>query len=183
MRYADVYPLTPNLAKARALASGNGRTAILYTTNFPPLPQQAQIVKTDLAAIGLRVRIETFTLQDGISRLTQPDAPFDLASVGWSPGYPDPHAILNALLQEGAEPAFNDPTYERKLASAARLSGPERYLTYGTLDLDLARNGAPLAVFGNSTIHDFFSTRIGCQASDFYGIDLNALCVRRNPLR
>ncbi len=182
-RDAHVYPLTPNLANARALANGNGRTAILYTANFTPLPQQAQIVKTDLAAIGLRVQIETFTLQDLISRTTEPSAPFDLAWVGWGPSFPDPYAILNALLEDGFGPAFNNPTYQRKLAAAARLSGPERYLTYGKLDLDLARNGAPLAVFGYSTLHDFFSARIGCQAVGFYGIDLNALCVRPNADR
>ena len=57
--------------------------------------------------------------------------------------------MLNALLEDGIEPTFNDPTYQRKLAAAARLSGPERYLTYGKLDLDLARNAAPLVAFGN----------------------------------
>ena len=34
-------------------------------------------------------------------------------------------------------------------AAAARLAGPQRYLTYGALDLDLARNTAPLAALGN----------------------------------
>jgi YVTN family beta-propeller protein len=182
-RDVRVYPLSPDLAKARALANGNGRTAILYTANFPPLPQQAQIVKTDLAAIGLRVQIETFTLQDLVSRLTEPSAPFDLAWGGWFPDYPDPYAMLNAVLEDGVGPAFNDPTYKRELAAAARRSGPERYLTYGKLDLDLARNGAPLAAYGNGATYDFFSARIGCPAFGNYGIDLNALCVRRNNHR
>jgi hypothetical protein len=38
--------------------------------------------------------------------------------------------------------------YRRKLARAARLSGPKRYLAYGKLDLDLAamrRRWPPLA--------------------------------------
>jgi hypothetical protein len=89
--------------------------------------------------------------------------------------------MLNPVLEEdGTEPDFNDPIYQRKLAAAARLSGLDRYLTYGRLDLDLARNAAPLAAFGNPATYDFFSARIGCQTSGFYGIDLNALCVRRN---
>jgi hypothetical protein len=87
------------------------------------------------------------------------------------------------VLEDGVGPAFNDPTYKRELAAAARRSGPERYLTYGNLDLDLARNGAPLAAFGNGATYDFFSARIGCPAFGFYGIDLNALCVRRNTQR
>ena len=75
-------------------------------------------------------------------------------------------------------PTFDDRAYQRKLAAAARLSGPERYLTYGALDLDLARNAAPLAAFGNTSSHDFFSARIGCQTYGIYGIDLAALCLR-----
>jgi YVTN family beta-propeller protein len=35
-RDMHVYPSTPNLVKARALAKGNGRSAILYTANFSP---------------------------------------------------------------------------------------------------------------------------------------------------
>ena len=182
-RTAHVYPLTPDRVRARALAKGNGRTAILDTANFPPLPQQAQIVKTDLATIGLHVQIQTLTLQDLISRLSERNPPFDLAWGGWDPNFPDPYGMLNALLEDDVEPAFNDPTYQRKLTAAARLSGPDRYLTYGKLDLDLARNAAPLVAYGNSEIHDFFSARIGCQTAGFYGIDLNALCVRRNPQR
>jgi hypothetical protein len=76
------------------------------------------------------------------------------------------------------DPTFNDPVYQRKLSRAARLSGPERYLTYGKLDLDPARNAASLAAFGNLSSNDFFSARIGCQTYGFYGMDLAALCLR-----
>ena len=40
-----------------------------------------------------------------------------------------------------------------------------------------------MAALGNATIYDFFSSRIGCQAFGFYGIDPGALCVRRNAHR
>ena len=44
----------------------------------------------------------------------------------------------------------------------------------------MVRDGAPWAVFGNETSHDFFSARIGCQVyQPVYGIDLGALCIRR----
>jgi hypothetical protein len=65
------------------------------------------------------------------------------------------------------------------IAAAARLSGPQRDLAYGALDLDIARNGAPLAAFGNPSSNDFFSARIGCQTYGVYGMDLAALCIRR----
>lgn len=179
-RNARVYPLTSDPAKATSLANGGGRTAVLYTCNVSPCPEQAQIVKTDLAAIGLSVQVKTFPISTLFASLTRPNEPFDLAWQGWITDYPDPFGMLNAVLESGAtiEPSFNDPTYERKLAAAARLSGPERYLTYGSLDLDLARNGAPLAAFGNLSQFDFFSARIGCQAFGFSGMDLAALCLR-----
>ena len=66
------------------------------------------------------------------------------------PTTPTPQAMLNPMLDDSSVgPTFDDPAYQRRLAAAARLSGPERYLTYGKLDLDLARNAAPLVAFGN----------------------------------
>jgi ABC-type transport system substrate-binding protein len=182
-RAAHVYPLTPDLAKARQLiaaAHAAGRTAVLDTLDYPPALVQAQIVKNDLARIGLRVQINTFTSGRYYSLLATPDAPFDLAYVGWGADYPDPDDFLNFLLAGGTYgPPLRDPVAQCELAAAARLSGPERYLTYGALDLDLARNAAPLAAFGNQASHDFFSARIGCQTyNGTYGMDLAALCTR-----
>ncbi len=76
-------------------------------------------------------------------------------------------------------PTSDDPANRRRLARADALSGPERYLTYGGLDLALAHNAAPLAAFGNPSNHDFFSARIGCQTFGIYGTDLTALCIKR----
>ncbi|HEX5812283.1 MAG TPA: ABC transporter substrate-binding protein [Pseudonocardia sp.] len=51
-RDTHAYPRTPDLTKARRLAKGHrGATVNLYTCNVAPCDQQAQIVKTDLAAI------------------------------------------------------------------------------------------------------------------------------------
>ena len=183
-RYAHVYPLSPDPVKATQLASGKGRTAVLYTCNVSPCPEQAQIVKSNLAAIGLRVEIKTFPLGTLLSSLFKPGARFDLAWSGWAADFPDPYGMLNELLETSPviEPTPNDHTYQRKLAAAAQLSGPGRYITYGKLDLDLARNSAPLVAFGNGSTHDFFSARIGCQTYNaYFGVDLAALCLRRVP--
>jgi YVTN family beta-propeller protein len=187
-RAANVYPLTPDLAKARQLiaaAHAAGRTAVLYTFDIFPGPELAQIVRNDLARIGISVQIHTFPSGQYFSLLANPSAPFDLAYEGWIADYPDPDDFLNGLLDDSSNgPTLNDPLAQRQLAAAERLSGPQRYLTYGALDLDLARNVAPLAAFGNISGHDFFSARIGCQTfNGIYGMDLAALCTRSSSPR
>jgi ABC-type transport system substrate-binding protein len=179
-RPAHVYPLTPDVAKARALAAGfGGRTAVLYTCDATPCPQQAQIIKTDLAAIGLRVEVKAFSDVTEASKLTVPHAAFDLAWIGWLPDYLDPAAMLNELLADpGVLPTFDDPRYRARLDAAARLIGTKRLLAYAKLDADLVQDAAPLAAFGNLSEHDFFSARMGCVRANRYGIDLAALCVR-----
>jgi YVTN family beta-propeller protein len=177
-RDAHVYPIAPNVVKARALARGGGRTAVLYTCNAYPCPQQAQIVKNDLAAIDLQVQIKKFPESKMFEREGTSGEPFDLAWNGWIPNYLDPQEMTSILEDSSVGPTFNDPAYQRKLARAAQLTGPQRYLTYGQLDLHLARNAAPLAAFGNLPNYDFFSARIGCQTSGVYGVDLAALCTK-----
>jgi YVTN family beta-propeller protein len=178
-RDSHFYPMTPNVAKARKLAQGGGRTAVLYTCDAFPCPEQAQIVATDLAAIGLRVQIKIVPFARYYSVVTTPGEPFDLAWNGWIWDYFDPAAMLTSILQDSTVgPTFDDPAYRRQLAVAARLTGPERYLTYGQLDLDLARDAAPLLAFDNLTEHDFYSARIGCQTFGIYGMDLAGLCIR-----
>jgi ABC-type transport system substrate-binding protein len=78
-RAAHVYPLTPNLAKARQLitaAHAGGSTAVLYTLDYPAASELAQIVRNDLARIGLRVQIHTFGADRYWSLLGTPGAPF-----------------------------------------------------------------------------------------------------------
>ena len=94
-RDVNVYPLTPDLASARRLVNEGGRTAVLYTCDISPCPEGAQIIKTELAAIGLRVRIKTFPFPTFFARIATPGEPFDLAWAGYIADYPDPQGILD----------------------------------------------------------------------------------------
>jgi YVTN family beta-propeller protein len=180
-RNVHIYPATPDLAKARRLARGHARaTVVLYTCNVSPCLEQAQIVKTDLAAIDLRVEVKALPPGTLFTELTTPGQPFDMGWEGWLPDWRDPAAMLNTLLESGTVvPTFDDPTWRGRLAAAAQLTGAQRYLTYARLDADLARNAAPLVAFGNLSSPDFFAARIGCQVFEpAYGIDLGSLCIR-----
>jgi YVTN family beta-propeller protein len=180
-RDVPVYPLTPDLAKARQLSRGHrGATVVLYTCEVSPCLEQAQIVTNNLAAIGLQVDLKPLTSGELFTKLATPGEPFDMGWFSWEPDYLDPNAMLNALLEQGeVVPTFVDSKWRARLAAASRLTGTERYQNYARLDADLARDAAPLAAFGNQTGLDFFSSRIGCQVfTPAYGIDLASLCVR-----
>ena len=90
---------------------------------------------------------------------------------GWYADYPDPSDLLNYLFDGRSIRAignsnhsyFDDPVYNRKLAAAARLTGPRRYAAYQALDADLLRNAAPAAPLFNFGVPEFFSARIGCK--------------------
>jgi ABC-type transport system substrate-binding protein len=175
----QVYPLTGDPAKAKALAGGVRGTAVLYTCAFQLCVQQAQVLKHELRAIGLRVEVRSFSLLTMFKRIGRPGEPFDLAFYGWLADYPDPGAMLGDMLENSpTEPPFDDPAFQRRLAAAGQLSGPQRFLAYGKLDLDLARNAAPLLAYGNPVAADFFSARIGCQSAGVYGMDFAALCIK-----
>lgn len=172
-RDADIYPLRPDLERAKQLAADSrGGRAILWTCNVPPCRQVAEIVKANLRPIGIDVEIEEFPVDVLFASIEDP--PLDILTIPRYAEYQDPSIILNLLLRQLLE-----PTYRRKVDEAARLDGPRRYLTYAELDAELARDPAPVVAYANATVHDFFSARIGCQVNQpVYGIDLAALCVR-----
>ena len=179
-RDEHVYPLTRDLARARRLVRGHtGATAVLYTCDVTPCAQQAQIIKADLRAIGIEVQIKAFQTDTLFAKYVTPGEPFDIGYVAFSADYPDPDNFLNLLLESGTViPTLQDPVVRRKLAAAARLSGPQRYLTYGQLDLDIARDAAPWIAYATPRLHEFFAARVGCQTYGVYGLDLAALCIR-----
>jgi ABC-type transport system substrate-binding protein len=186
----QIYPLdAPNLDKAKQLAgSGNHGKAVLYTCNVSPCPEQAQIVQQNLKQIGIDVEIRQFTRAVEITKTGTKGEPFDIdGGAGWLADYADPFDFINVLLdgskiQNANNPNlsyFDDPKYVKRMQQAALLTGDKRNQAYGRLDVDLARNAAPLAAWDNDNQRDFFSSRVGCQVyQPIYGMDFNTLCMR-----
>jgi hypothetical protein len=56
----------------------------------------------------------------------------------------------------------NDPALNRQLARAALLSGPRRYSTYGSLDIDIMRTVVPWVPLFVPTVREFVSSHVGC---------------------
>jgi YVTN family beta-propeller protein len=187
---AHIYPLAgPDLARARRLAGSARRKAVLYTCDDTNCLQQAQVLVSNLAAIGIHVEVNSFPFTVLQKKEKAKGAPFDLAATLWgSDGYFDPYDFLNNLFDSNLQATagfnfpwnpshFDDPVYNRRLEAADKLTGPARYRAYAQLDDDLARNVAPILIWGNGANRDLFSARMGCQ---IYRprIDLAALCIR-----
>ncbi|HYT52469.1 MAG TPA: ABC transporter substrate-binding protein [Gaiellaceae bacterium] len=182
-RDAQVYPSRPDVRTGRRLAGGTHATAIFYSCTTPNCRQHAAIIRKNLEAIGIRVDVQEFPLGELLTRLRAKDEPFDLAISRSIFAGPDPFYFLNlpidATLGENAG-LFDNPVYNRKLAAAAKLVGRKREVIYGKLDVELAREAAPLVAFAYQTHQDFFSARMGCHVyQPAYGMDLAALCLRR----
>ena len=185
----QVYPLKgPDLRTARRLAGHVHATAIMYTPNVPPWLQEAQVVRRDLAPLGIDVEVKQFALGDFFARIGRRGEPFDLAVSGYSLS-PDTGQDLTSFngskirrIGNNDFSYFDDPAFNRELEAAAKLSGPKRYRAYARLELELERKVVPAAPFATDASRDFFSARIGCQTyQPFWGIDLAALCLRHGP--
>ena len=184
-----IYPLkTPDLARARALALGNRRStrAVLYTTDRPLGLSQAQIVKDNLSKIGLDVEIKAFPGGLAFEKLATPGEPWDIGLIGWIGIAPD-GSLLNWMFDGrtianapdfGNYSYFNSPKYNRALAQASRIpTGPERYRTYGELDVDIARNAAPAIAVSYDNTPTLVSARTGCVIVN-PELDLAAVCLK-----
>ena len=177
------YPLTPDRAKARKLAAGHtGATAVFYACQASPCAQQAQIMKTDLAAIGIKVVVKTFPDDILGAKLLKPRRAIRHHIERLAARLPRSRPVPQLATGERRDVSRRSTTrvYRARLDAAARLAGPRRYLAYAKLDEDLTRNAAPLVAFGNLSTHELFSSRIGCVVHGAYGVDLGALCVKKS---
>jgi peptide/nickel transport system substrate-binding protein len=188
---ARIYPLErPNLRKARALARGHtrGGKAVLYTFDAPLNLGLAQIVKRNLAKIGLEVQIKGIPPPAYGGRVSRPGEPFDIAFLPWAPDYIDPYAYLNVFFESRFVGAanfanfahFNSSQYDRLLRRAARLQGRARYRAYGKLDVQLARDAAPLVAIDFLNEPTLVSKRVGCvtKGSQHASFNLTAACLK-----
>lgn len=187
---AKIYPLErADLARARELARGNlrGGKIVLYTNNSALPMAFGQIVKRQLAEIGLEVDVRGFPLHTAsgayYAKLANPGEPWDLALGLWQPSYVDPYAYLNQLLDGRYAGGtnftrFDSKSYNQQMRRTARVlqvSGRSR--AYGALDVRLARDAAPLAAVDFLKEPTLVSKRVGCIVLRPV-LDLTAVCLK-----
>lgn len=168
---AQIYPLAaPDLPKAKALAQGQTRSgkAVLYTYDIPLPLGYAQILRENLAKIGLEVEIQGIPVPAYPARLSARDAGFDIAFfVTPSVDYLDPYAYLNLFLDGRFVGStnwahFDSPKYNRLLRRVSLLQGAARYRAYGDLDAQIAREASPIVAEAYVSEPTLVSARVGC---------------------
>ena len=185
---AHIYPARPNLAKARRLASGHlrGRKAVLYIIDVAEEVPLAQLVKRDLSKIGLTVEIRALPPEAYFNRIGTRSEPFDIAWVVWAPDYLDPYTYINTLLEGRSVKVSGNtnwahldaPKYNRLMARTARLRGRARARAYGKLDVELARDAAPMVAYAFTKEPTLVSGRVGCVVLRGGYFDLTAACLK-----
>jgi peptide/nickel transport system substrate-binding protein len=193
---ADLYPLKgANAAKAGALARGSlrGGKAVMYNRTGQIGTLLAQVIRFNLAKIGLEVEVRTFEVPVMFDRMRTRGEPWDLSVVGQfsvSPGLLDPGWWIDfyagpvrfegdKLSADSNWALFDEPAWNRRIDQASRLTGEARYAAYGRLDQDLMREAAPVAPFFMGKRWTLVSPSVGCfTALPFGSVDLVALCKK-----
>lgn len=180
-RDAHVYPLVPDLASARRLAGRGHHDAELYYILEGGSPEAAQVIKNNLAAIGIDVHVHPMQGDEMYTRLFRRNEPWDIAIASYGSSYNDPGEFINGLATDDNFNVthYHDPGLSRRIRAASRLSGIRRAQAYASIDLALTRDTVPWINFANPINQAFFSARIGCQLyQPMVGMDLAALCIR-----
>jgi oligopeptide transport system substrate-binding protein len=187
-RNRAIYPARPNVSRARQLASGNlrGGKAVFYNCNAAVCRATGQILQANLAAIGLDLDIREFPRATQFTKTGTRGEPFDITLEGWHSDYFDPYNFIFLLDGTTIRPQnnvnfsyFNSAAYNRKIRAAASMVGNARYRAFGNLDIDLARNAAPLASYITDNSRFFFSSRVrNFFYQPLYELDLAAIAVQ-----
>jgi peptide/nickel transport system substrate-binding protein len=147
----------------------------------------AQIVQFNLKQIGLDMEVKQFARAVQIDKEGTRGEPFDITTEGWIADYADPYDFIDVLLNgKNLQPEhnnnisyFNDPSFNNKMNAAALLSGPKRFSTYGALDADIMKNGAPWAAWRNFNSRIFLSNKVGCFVyNPVYQLSLASACMK-----
>jgi ABC-type transport system substrate-binding protein len=171
------YSATPRLATARKLARGhfrNGKIKIGFRTSSSASVAQAQLVRRDLIRLGFkpaRITLQGFSGVDLYDVMAKRNTDLDMGvGMGWCGDLtaPDPADVVRAVAGGFGFAGLPKP-YRRRLAAAARLSGPTRTSALGRLDLEMTKKLAPAVVMRTYNTLYFFSSRVAPGSFVFSG--------------
>jgi len=192
-----LYPLTPQISKARALAKGHfksGKVNIYYRSSGSTGPAQYQIVRRDLIQLGFKsgdISAKGFSGTDIYDAVGKRGNDADIATgMGWCSDYPDPYDWMNKLFAGNTIQAENNDNWSylnnavvnRKLNAAAQKTGAKRIKTYSKLAVWLVKNVAPIVPERTYNNRYIFSSRVNPKSFVYQGIyqdyDIAAMALK-----
>jgi peptide/nickel transport system substrate-binding protein len=184
-----LYPTgKPNVAKANSLNPKKCASTVFYGSTSPISVAILQLVKNDLAKIGINTTLKTFPFAVRIAKVGHRGEPFDLDLQAWGADYPDPVDFIDILLDgrniqaenNNNNSYFNHVGFNNRMRDAGRISNlSKRYAAWALIDRDVMKQQAPIAPLFFRTVREFTSKRIGCWSyQPIYGsMNLNAVCI------
>jgi ABC-type transport system substrate-binding protein len=178
-----------NYAKAKKLYGGGGNVT-LYTGSAGAALTQGQVLQYNFKQWGVTANIQRYSTGVLYTKAGTKGEPFDAVLVGWGQDYPDPFDFLDVLLNgknihdtsNNNLAYFNVPKMNSLLDKAAALSGPNRFTTYGNLDVQITRDFAPWAAFDNRNNREYVSTRVNpkcfVEQPIYQVFDYGAACLK-----
>jgi peptide/nickel transport system substrate-binding protein len=185
-----IYPTgKPNVAKAKSLKPKKCGSVVFYGSTSPVSIAIMQLVKVDLAKIGINTTLKTFPFAVRVQKEGHRGEPFDLTLAAWGADYPDPVDFIDILLDgrniqsenNVNSPYFNNAGFNKRMQSAGRISNlPKRYAAWALIDRDVMTKQAPMAPLFFRTQREFTSKRIGCWSYQpiYAQMNLNAVCIK-----
>ena len=182
---ARIYPLTgPDLEKARALANGNRRSgkAVLYTLDNPVDLAQAEILKQNLAAIGIESRSNASrSLSCSRSWRRPASRSISAGSTGVASSTPASSDSCSTGGGSATRTLGTGRTSIRRASIASSITrqlplGPKRDRAYGQIDVELSR-AAPAVPYGVPSAFTLVSSRVGCVVVN-PALDFTAVCLK-----
>jgi len=167
----------------RSVATGGGRTAVLYICGDPGNVRVGEIVRASLRPIGVRVRLES-----SLACLRGPDPKrerADMALVTLSSFELDPDVFLAAVagddhhVGDSVPNGWAPPTLRAQVRRADTTQGAARREAFSALEQRLGRGAVPMAGYGEFVAPEYVAPRVGCRVfQGAYGfLDLGAACI------
>ena len=168
----SAYPDTPNLTEANALMKASGvklpiTTSLRAQNDAPGFINMAEVIKANLAAIGIDVTVIGSPNSVNSSFISNPASHTPMGIEPWSLDFPDAEALINTGMDPATPNAapnltrFGDPAFIPAFNAAAAALGTKRAQLYEVLDKNLMTQVAPYAPIFNARWYDFVSMRVG----------------------
>jgi DNA-binding SARP family transcriptional activator/ABC-type transport system substrate-binding protein len=175
-RNRELYPLSPSIAKARAVMNGRGGNALMaIPSGCDQCTEAAHVVRRNLAAIGLDVTIRKVA---DLGAALESGATFDLIDLRSGLPYPDSASFLAHMLHD-LPSGWVPPGVRAQVEGVASMSRDRRQAAAASIADRLAAAEVPVAAYGIPQTSQFIGPRIGCRVflPFAHGLDLAAMCA------